>query len=396
MRVAIIGQGYVGLTIAVGAAGAGHDVVGFDVNEDLVKELNSGHSHIEGVSDLQLADFVSKGLFTASTDLSVLEGSDVIVIAVPTPLDSDRNPDLSFVHAAAELINQYVKTPALIINESTSYPGTLRKEIAAHIKGIEHLFASSPERVDPGNTEWGVKNTPRLIGGLTPASVSKAHDFYSTFCDSIIEVSSPEVAEAAKIFENTFRQVNIALVNEFAQISDALGISSREIIEAAATKPYGFMPFNPGPGVGGHCIPVDPSYLAHVANEVGVPATFIKRANEVNLAMPAYVVKRVVAGSGGTIEGKSVIVVGVSYKANVADTRETPAAAIIDLLRAQGASVVWHDDLVGDWRGETSVPLTAHDIAVVVTRHDGVSDTAIKASRYVFDCTGTIAGAQGI
>jgi UDP-N-acetyl-D-glucosamine dehydrogenase len=396
MRVAIIGQGYVGLTIAVGAAGSGHNVVGFDVNEDLVKELNSGNSHIEGISDSQLADFVSGGLFTASTDPSVLEGSDVIVIAVPTPLDSDRNPDLSFLHAAAELINQYVKTPALIINESTSYPGTLRKEIAARIKGIEHLFASSPERVDPGNTEWGVKNTPRLIGGLTPAAVSKAHDFYSTFCDSIIEVSSPEVAEAAKIFENTFRQVNIALVNEFAQISDALGISSREIIEAAATKPYGFMPFNPGPGVGGHCIPVDPSYLAHVANEVGVPATFIKRANDVNLAMPAYVVKRVVAGSGGAIVGKSVVVVGVSYKANVADTRETPAAAVIDLLRAQGATVVWNDDLVGNWRGEASVPLTAYDIAVVVTRHDGVSDTAIQGSRYVFDCTGTIAGAEGI
>lgn len=396
MRVAVIGQGYVGLTIAVGAAGAGHKVVGFEVNEDLVRKLNSGNSHIEGISNSQITDFVSEGLFAASTDPSVLEGSDVIVIAVPTPLDSDRNPDLSFVHTAAELINQYVKTPTLIINESTSYPGTLRNEIAARITGVEHLFASSPERVDPGNTEWGVKNTPRLIGGLTPAAVAKAHDFYRTFCDSIIEVSSPEVAEAAKIFENTFRQVNIALVNEFAQISDALGISSREVIEAAATKPYGFMPFNPGPGVGGHCIPVDPSYLAHVANEVGVPATFIKRANEVNLAMPAYVVKRVVAGSGGTIVEKSVVVVGVSYKANVADTRETPATAVIDLLRAQGATVVWHDDLVGNWRGETSAPLTAHDIAVVVTRHDGVSDTAIKASRYVFDCTGTIAGAEGI
>jgi UDP-N-acetyl-D-glucosamine dehydrogenase len=396
MRVAIMGQGYVGLTIAVGAAGAGHKVVGFDVNEDLVSKLNSGKSHVEGISDSQIADFISPGAFVISADPSVLDGSDVIVIAVPTPLDSDRNPDLSFVHVAAELINQYVKTSALIINESTSYPGTLRKEIAARITGVEHLFASSPERVDPGNAIWGVKNTPRLIGGLTPAAVAKAREFYATFCDSIIEVSSPEVAEAAKIFENTFRQVNIALVNEFAQISDALGMSSREVIEAAATKPYGFMPFDPGPGVGGHCIPVDPIYLAHVANEVGFPATFIKRANEVNLAMPAYVVKRVVAGADGSIAGKTVVVVGVSYKANVADTRETPAAAVIDLLRAQGATVVWHDDLVGNWRGEASVPLTAYDIAVVVTRHDGVSDTAIKASRYVFDCTGTIAGADGI
>ena len=279
MRVAIIGQGYVGLTISVSAASAGHSIVGFDINQGLVDLLNSGKSRIEGISDSQLAGFVSSGLFTASAEPSVLEGSDVIVIAVPTPLDTDRNPDLSYVHAAADLINECVLTPALIINESTSYPGTLRKEIAARITGAEHFFASSPERVDPGNTQWGTKNTPRLIGGLTPAAVAKAKEFYGSFCDSIIEVSSPEVAEAAKIFENTFRQVNIALVNEFAQISDALGISSREVIEAAATKPYGFMPFNPGPGVGGHCIPVDPSYLAHVANQVGVPATFIKRAN---------------------------------------------------------------------------------------------------------------------
>jgi UDP-N-acetyl-D-glucosamine dehydrogenase len=226
--------------------------------------------------------------------------------------------------------------------------------------------------------------------------VAKASEFYSSFCNSIIEVSSPEVAEAAKIFENTFRQVNIALVNEFAQISDALGISSREVIEAAATKPYGFMPFKPGPGVGGHCIPVDPSYLAYVANEVGVPATFIKRANEVNLAMPAYVVKRVIEGFGEAITGKSIVVVGVSYKANVADTRETPAAAVIDLLREQGANVVWHDDLVGSWRGEKSALLNAYDIAVVVTKHDGVSDAAIKASGYVFDCTGSVPGVDGI
>ena len=396
MRVAIIGQGYVGLTIAVGAAGAGHTVVGFDVNKALVDQLNQGHSHIEGISDSVINGFVDKGSYKASSDPSVLEGSDVIVIAVPTPLDKNRNPDLSFVYDAADLIAKNVKTAALIVNESTSYPGTLRKEIASRISGVDHLFASSPERVDPGNTEWGTKNTPRLIGGLTPAAVAKAREFYASFCDSIIEVSSPEVAEAAKIFENTFRQVNIALVNEFAQISDALGISSREVIEAAATKPYGFMPFTPGPGVGGHCIPVDPSYLAHIANEVGVPATFIKRANEVNLAMPAYVVKRVIEGFGGSIAGKAVVVVGVSYKANVADTRETPAAAVIDLLRDQGATVVWHDDLVGNWRGESSASLGLHDIAVVVTKHDGVSDAAIKGSKYVFDCTGTVAGVDGI
>ena len=396
MRVAIIGQGYVGLTIVVSAASAGHKVVGFDVNDGLVTALNMGRSHIEGISDSELAAFIASGNYEASTDASVLDGCDVIVIAVPTPLNADRNPDLSFVHAAADLIAKKVKSPALIVNESTSYPGTLRTEIAARISGVEHLYASSPERVDPGNTQWGTKNTPRLIGGLTPEAVAKAKQFYGSFCDSIIEVSSPEVAEAAKIFENTFRQVNIALVNEFAQIADALGISGREVIDAAATKPYGFMEFNPGPGVGGHCIPVDPSYLAHVANEVGVPATFIKRANEVNLAMPAYVVKRVISGSGGSIKGKKVVVVGLAYKSNVADTRETPAAAVIDLLREQGAVVTWHDDLVGNWRGEVSSPINGADIAVLVTKHDGLDLVAVKACDYVFDCTGTIAGADGI
>jgi UDP-N-acetyl-D-glucosamine dehydrogenase len=395
MRVAIIGQGYVGLTIAADAAASGHHVVGFDVNPALVTQLNSGISHIEGISNAALAGVIASGAYKASTDPSVLDGCDVIVIAVPTPLDEARNPDLSFVHAAADLIAQHVKSPSLIVNESTSYPGTLRKEIAGRITGVAHLYASSPERVDPGNTQWGTKNTPRLIGGMTPAAVAKAKEFYGTFCDSIIEVSSPEVAEAAKIFENTFRQVNIALVNEFAQIADALGISGREVIDAAATKPYGFMQFNPGPGVGGHCIPVDPSYLAHVANQVGVPATFIKRANEVNLAMPAYVVKRVVAGSGSSIGGKSVVVVGVSYKSNVADTRETPAADVIDLLRAQGAKVTWHDDLVGEWRGEKSSPLRG-DVAILVTKHDGLDLKALAACGYVFDCTGTIAGADGI
>jgi len=396
MRVAIIGQGYVGLTIAVGAAGAGHMVVGFDVNNGLVAQLNSSKSHIEGISDSDLTGFIAAGSYAASSDPSVLDGCDVIVIAVPTPLDADRNPDLSYVHAASDLISQHVKSPALIINESTSYPGTLRKEIATRITGVDHLYASSPERVDPGNIQWGTKNTPRLIGGLTLAAVAKARDFYGSFCDSIIEVSSPEVAEAAKIFENTFRQVNIALVNEFAQIADALGISGREVLDAAGTKPYGFMPFNPGPGVGGHCIPVDPSYLAHVANVVGVPATFIKRANEINLAMPAYVVKRVVAGSGGSVKGKKVVVVGVSYKSNVADTRETPAAAVIDLLREQGATVTWHDDLVGTWRGESSSPIAGADISVVVTKHDGVDLAAVKACGYVFDCTGHLAGVDGI
>ena len=396
MRVAIVGQGYVGLTIAVSAAAAGHRVVGFDVNENLVTALNLGTSHIEGISSKALASLINKGTYSASTDVAVLDGSEVIVIAVPTPLDEKRNPDLTYLYAATAMIAENVTSPALIINESTSYPGTLRKEIAARIIGVDHLYASSPERVDPGNIQWGTKNTPRLIGGLTSAASAKAKEFYSSFCDVVIEVSSPEVAEAAKIFENTFRQVNIALVNEFAQIADALGISGREVLNAAATKPFGFMEFKPGPGVGGHCIPVDPTYLAYIAKEVGVPATFIERANEVNLAMPAYVVKKVIAGAGGSVKNKSVVVVGVSYKANVADTRETPAAAIIELLREAGAAVSWHDPLVSTWRGESSADLVVNDVAVVVTRHDVVSVADIKKSSYVFDCTGSIPGTDGI
>lgn len=396
MRVFVIGQGYVGLTIAMGAASVGHEVTGFDINGKLVEALNSGNSHIEGLASQDLKRFLEKGNYLASANPSSIGNAEVIVIAVPTPLTEDREPDLTLLRKAVQLIQDEMKESALIINESTSFPGTLRKEIAGRIVGIEHLYASSPERVDPGNNQWNTKNTPRLIGGLTPESVAKAKAFYLSFCDTVIEVSSPEVAEAAKTFENTFRQVNIALVNEFIQIADALGISGREVIEAAATKPFGFMKFTPGPGVGGHCIPIDPTYLAYIANEVGVPATFIKRANEVNLGMPSYVVKKAIAAYGGSVRGKSVVVVGVAYKPNVSDTRETPAAAIVDQFRVEGAIVSWNDPLVSTWRGEQSSELGLYDLAIVVTKHDVVNIKDIEKSSYVFDCTGSIAGADGI
>jgi UDP-N-acetyl-D-glucosamine dehydrogenase len=403
MRVAIIGQGYVGLTIAMEAAKAGHTVVGFDVNQELVGRLKAGISHIEGVLDSQLETFLANGRYRVSASASLLEGAEVVVIAVPTPLDKDRNPDTSYLQAACKSIAENIKSQAMIINESTSFPGTLRNLIAVSISAqsssdLVHLYAASPERVDPGNTVWGQKNTPRLIAGLTPAATAQAKEFYSTFCDNLVEVSSPEVAEAAKLFENTFRQVNIALVNEFAQIAHALEISAREVIDAAATKPYGFMPFAPGSGVGGHCIPVDPTYLAAVAESAGVPATFIRRANEVNLAMPAYVVARVKADLG-SLAGKRVLVVGVSYKTNVADTRETPAELIIDGLAHEGADVSWHDPLVGQWRGESSVTLMpgVADAVVVLTLHDVIEPTdVLSAAGYVFDCTGKIDGVPGL
>ena len=395
MKVSIIGQGYVGLTISVFAA-EHHTVIGFDKNQSVVDALNMGKSHIEGVESSDLLRWISAGKYRATTDPSEIAGSDVVVIAVPTPLTKDRKPDLAFVEAACKTIGENLKTPALIINESTSFPGTVRNlikpEIEKHSSGtITHIYAVSPERVDPGRTDWDQKNTPRLYAGLTPEASKAVRDFYSTFCDNLVEVSSPEVAEAAKLFENTFRQVNIALVNEFAQIAHALGISVYETLDAAATKPYGFMKFMPSAGVGGHCIPVDPSYLADTAARVGVPATFIERANEVNLEMAAYVVGRVAADNGGSLSGKSVQVVGVAYKPNVADTRETPAELVIVELKKAGAVVTWHDPVVKSWHGADSSDLGGSDIAVVVTMHDVVSADAVLASApYVFDTTGKV------
>jgi UDP-N-acetyl-D-glucosamine dehydrogenase len=381
MRISIIGQGYVGTSIAMSAFEAGHAVTGFDINESLVASLKLSNK------------------YEVTNNPGSIIGSEVVIIAVPTPLDSSRNPDLSALRASCKTIIENLEKPTLVINESTSYPGTLRNEIAAVIEkasGLGHLYAASPERVDPGNLKWNQRNTPRLLAGLTPEASSLAHEFYSTFCDEIIEVSTPEVAEAAKLFENTFRQVNIALVNEFAQISNALGIPTREVLNSAATKPFGFMSFQPGPGVGGHCIPVDPSYLAYVAEKAGIPAQFIRYANEVNLGMPAYVVSRVTQ-KVGSLKGKKIVVVGIAYKANVSDAREAPAALVIDELKKQGAEVSWHDPVVGSWNGQISSELKGFDIAIVVTKHDVVSEAAIRASAgYIFDCTGSIKGVDGL
>ena len=400
MKVSIIGQGYVGLTISV-FAGEHHKVIGFDKNQVVVDTLNAGKSHIEGVASADLAQLIAAGKYKATTDAGEIAGSDVIVIAVPTPLTKDRKPDLSFVEAACKTVGENAKLPTLIINESTSFPGTVRNLIRPLIEkysgGVEHMYAVSPERVDPGRSDWNQKNTPRLYAGLTPAASTAVREFYSTFCDELIEVSSPEVAESAKLFENTFRQVNIALVNEFAQIAHALGISVYETLDAAATKPYGFMKFMPSAGVGGHCIPVDPSYLAHTAAGLGVPATFIERANEVNVEMAKYVVDRVKADNGGSLSGKTVQVVGVAYKPNVADVRETPAEPVIEELKKAGAMVNWSDDLVANWMGQPSTPLGGADIAVVVTLH-AVTDAkaVLKSAPYVFDTTGKVSGALSL
>jgi UDP-N-acetyl-D-glucosamine dehydrogenase len=401
MKVAVIGQGYVGLTISA-FAGEFFEIVGFDNNSEIVGQLNDGISHIEGVEGATLQNWIRTGRYRATSCGSDIADVDLIVIAVPTPLNADRKPDLSFIDAACKTVGENVKKPVLIINESTSFPGTLRSFIKPAIEKysnslIEHLYAISPERVDPGRGDFNQKNTPRLFAGLTPEASTKTREFYSKFCDQLVEVSSPEVAEAAKLFENTFRQVNIALVNEFAQIAHSLGISVYETLDAANTKPYGFMKFTPGAGVGGHCIPVDPTYLAIVAEEHGVPATFIRRANEVNLEMSEYIVRRVSSDNGENLGGKKVLVVGVAYKPNVADVRETAAELVIEHLRSQGAVVSWHDEVVGNWKGETSAPLQGADIIVVVTKHDSVDEKKILGSApYVFDTTGKVKGAIGL
>jgi len=401
MKVGIVGQGYVGLTISAFASDF-FEVIGFDNSEKIVAQLNQGISHIEGVGSDLLKKQIKSGRYLATSKGSDLAKCDLVVIAVPTPLTQDRQPDLTYIEAACKTIGENTDNPVLVINESTSFPGTLRNFIKPAIEKysrskVEHLYAISPERVDPGRSDFNQKNTPRLFAGLTAEATERTRDFYAKFCDNLVEVSSPEVAEAAKLFENTFRQVNIALVNEFAQIAHALGISVYETLDAANTKPYGFMKFTPSAGVGGHCIPVDPTYLAAVAEEHGAPATFIRRANEVNLEMSRYIVDRVQADNGGDLSGKNVLVVGVAYKPNVADVRETAAELVIKHLRDRGAVVSWHDEVVGSWKGEVSVPLMGADIAVVVTKHDVVDAKKILVSApYVFDTTGKVPGAKGL
>lgn len=348
MRIGVVGQGYVGTTLARAAVSAGHSVIGVEVDP------------------VRVGSLASVG-YPVDSDFSVVGGCEVIVIAVPTPLDSERKPDLSFLAQACESIAPYLSAGTLVVNESTSYPGTLRNFIAPKL-GSTALYAAAPERVDPGNELWDLKRTPRVIGALSDAALERAVGFYRSVCDEVITVSSPEVAEAAKLFENTFRQVNIALVNEFAQVAAALGISTWEVLAAADSKPFGFMKFLPSVGVGGHCIPVDPSYLSYIAEQHGKSARFIDLANLVNLEMPKYVATRIDKELGGA-SGKRIQVVGIAYKANVSDLRESPALALISELRALGALVSWCDPLVGEWNGEKSAPISAVDAGVVVAPH---------------------------
>ena len=381
MRVGIIGQGYVGLTISVGALRAGHEVIGVDYSLSLITSLSAGKSHIEGISDGEISAGLKSGKFLPTSSYGEIADCDIVVIAVPTPLGVNGYADLTLLEAAATSVGQALKKKALVINESTSYPGTLRDVIRPLIeKGspLGHMYAISPERVDPGNKNFGTKNTPRVVGGLTDQARDAAVAFYSSFCDAVLPVSSPEVAEAAKLFENTFRFINIGLVNEFAQVMGAMGIPVDEVLAAAGTKPYGFMPFHPNVGIGGHCIPVDPMYLQEKAIEFGVPSKYISVSQEINHAMPGFIVDRLSNEIGG-LKGKKIQVVGVSYKANISDTRESPAVEVVGLLRAAGAVVTWHDPLVSTWSGESSSAIDSGvDAGLVLVAHDGLDVSAWK------------------
>ena len=380
LKVAIVGQGYVGLPLAMAAVGAGHSVVGIDSDAGLVASLSSGVSVIEDVSDSELAMALKSG-YSVSSSFSAVGDCSVVVICVPTPLDAAGAPDISVLVGAVNSVASVVKPGVLVIVESTIATGTIRKVIAPILEaelGVGNFdLVYSPERIDPLNKKWGVKNTPKLVAGLSEVALSRAVSFYSGFVSSVVPGSSVEVIETAKLLENSFRFVNISFINEISVLCDALGIDVLEVIDAAASKPYGFMPFYPGAGVGGHCIPVDPIYLASAARDAGSPSRFIELARDINSAMPAYFVGRVVEKLG-TLPGKKIIVIGVAYKANVSDTRESAAEKLIDLLRGAGAIVSWHDDVVGTWRGEESSALSASfDLAILVTPHDGLDLAAL-------------------
>ena len=376
MRVTVVGQGYVGLPLAIAAAQFGYTVYGLDNNSEKIALLKSGKSTIEDLTDEIIQESIGSKLYLPTTDQGVISDSEVILMCVPTPLSKDHKPDLVALISATTTVGKYIKARTLVIVESTIEPGTCRnillpillKESGLTLDDFD--LAYSPERIDPTNRKWGITNTPKLVAGLTDNAAKRAEEFYGKFIESITVCSTLEIAETAKLLENTFRLVNISFVNELAIFCQKSGIDVQEVISAAATKPYGFMPFYPSIGVGGHCIPVDPLYLANAAKAVGAPSRFIELADQINQEMPGYFVGRAEEKIGG-LQAKKVLVVGVSYKPNVADVRESPVESLITGLKQKGAQVFWHDDLVKDWNGEKSVGLSSDfDLAIIATPHD--------------------------
>ena len=376
MKITVVGQGYVGLPLAIAAGNAGYTVYGLDNNVEKINSLVNGISVIEDLSDDVIKESIDSNRYQPTTDIGVVADSEVVLICVPTPLSPDHKPDLEVLISAITNVGKNLTAESLVIIESTIEPGTCRNILLpillkeSGLKLGEFEIAYSPERIDPTNKKWGIGNTPKLVAGLTDNAAKRAEKFYEKFIDSITICSSLEIAETAKLLENSFRLVNVSFINEVAIFCQKIGIDITEVISAAATKPYGFMPFYPGVGVGGHCIPVDPIYLANAAKAVGVPSRFIELADQINQEMPGYFVGRAEEKIGG-LQAKKVLVVGVSYKPNVADVRESPVESLITGLKQKGAQVSWHDDLVKDWNGEKSVELSSEfDLAIIATPHD--------------------------
>lgn len=383
-RISVVGQGYVGLPLALAAAESAFHVTGIDIDSDRVVALNQGHSPVGDIADSALAAVIASGNYQASTNFDSVADSEIVVICVPTPLDSQGAPDLSALIGATKSIAERLSSGTLVIVESTIAPGTTR-EIIAPLLGdaSKYELVYSPERIDPSNTQWNIRNTPKLVAGLTPSATESAVAFYSTFISQVDTGASVEVVEVAKLLENSFRLVNISFINEIAIFCEKLGVDIRSVIAAASTKPYGFMPFFPSAGVGGHCIPVDPSYLATKAREIGAPSRFIDLANEVNHSLPDFFAG-VALGKLGTLTGKRILVVGIAYKPNVTDMRESPAVGIISTLRGRGAEVMWHDDAIGEWNGEKSAPINSSvDLALLVNPHSSTDFSAIQAGHIV-------------
>jgi UDP-N-acetyl-D-glucosamine dehydrogenase len=405
--VAVIGAGYVGIPHAATFAEAGCSVLIVDVVAELVEQLNRGESHIEDVSSDRLAPLVSSGKLRATTDYSEVAGCDAIVVAVPTPLSRQREPDLSIVEAAARSLAQVLRKGQLVVLESTTWPGTTREVLQPILEtsglkaGEDFHLAFAPERVDPGRTDWTTKTTPKVVGGITPACTERAAELYGRAIDNVHRVSTPEAAELTKLLENTFRAVNIALVNELAVLCDRMGIDIWEVVDAASTKPFGFMRFSPGPGLGGHCIPVDPFYLTWKAREFGFHTEFIELAGKVNEEMP-YFCRSLISqalnhGAQKAMKGSRILVLGVAYKPDIGDMRESPALKIISLLRNAGAEISFHDPHVARVDDLTCVPYEpgAYDCVVIVTDHSAIDyDALVDEAKLVVDLRNAT-GAKG-
>ena len=402
--VAVIGLGYVGLPLAIEFANAGFHVIGYDVSQRVVDLLNAGESHIQDVASRDVAAAVKTGRFEATTEESRLREADAISIAVPTPLVKTRDPDMSYVLAAADAVARNAHRGLLVVLESTTYPGTTRELLLPKLEqqglkvGEDVFLAFSPERVDPGNEKWHTKNTPKVVGGITQACTDAAVALYAACIDTLVSVSSPEAAELTKLLENTFRSVNIGLANEMAIMCDRLGVDVWEVIDAAATKPFGFMKFTPGPGIGGHCIPLDPHYLAWKMRTLNYKTRFIDLASEINSEMPALVADKVAKALNDqkkAVNGSRALVLGVAYKRDIDDMRESPALDVMRLLEEMGAHVVFHDPYVPRFREDghehvgvdlTDDELDSADVVVIVTDHSNVDyQRVVDRARLVVD-----------